>query len=222
MYNIIIANVQKQTSKNKAALTQIYLIAHVLPIWYTRLTLTTMEKKMPKAVAKEKTVRVTTDKQGQVIDQVVDIIKFMGENRLAEIELETSELKLSLKKHSVATHHIVQPQTAVMPMPMMHIEAPAIKKQPEKTPAAEKPAVVDNAKTVVSPMTGTFYRAPSPDSQPFIKEGDVIKAGQTICIVEAMKMMNEIKSDKAGKVIKILIENGKPVEKGAALISIGE
>jgi len=222
MYNIIIANVQKQTSKNKAALTQIYLIAHVLPIWYTRLTLTTMEKKMPKAVAKEKTVRVTTDKQGQVIDQVVDIIKFMGENRLAEIELETSELKLSLKKHSVATHHVAQPQTAVMPMPMMHIEAPAIKKQPEKTPAAEKPAVVDNAKTVVSPMTGTFYRAPSPDSQPFIKEGDVIKAGQTICIVEAMKMMNEIKSDKAGKVIKILIENGKPVEKGAALISIGE
>lgn len=222
MYNIIIANVQKQTSKNKAALTQIYLIAHVLPIWYTRLTLTTMEKKMPKAVAKEKTVRVTTDKQGQVIDQVVDIIKFMGENRLAEIELETSELKLSLKKHSVATHYVAQPQAAVMPMPMMHIEAPAIKKQPEKTPAAEKPAVVDNAKTVVSPMTGTFYRAPSPDSQPFIKEGDVIKAGQTICIVEAMKMMNEIKSDKAGKVIKILIENGKPVEKGAALISIGE
>jgi len=222
MYNIIIANVQKQTSKNKAALTQIYRIAHVLPIWYTRLTLTTMEKKMPKAVAKEKTVRVTTDKQGQVIDQVVDIIKFMGENRLAELELETSELKLSLKKHSVATHHVVQPQAAVMPMPMMHIEAPAIKKQPEKTPAAEKPAVVDNAKTVVSPMTGTFYRAPSPDSQPFIKEGDVIKAGQTICIVEAMKMMNEIKSDKAGKVIKILIENGKPVEKGAALISIGE
>ncbi len=226
MYNIIIANVQKQTSKNKAELTQIYRIAHDLPIWYTRLTLITMEKKMPKAVAKEKTVRVATDKQGQVIDQVVNIIKFMGENRLAEIELETSELKLSLKKHSVATHHVVQPQTAVMPMPMsmpmMHVEAPAGKKQHEKTPAAEKPAAVDNFKTVVSPMTGTFYRAPSPDSQPFIKEGDVIKAGQTICIVEAMKMMNEIKSDKAGKVVKILIENGKPVEKGAALISIGE
>ena len=177
---------------------------------------------MPKAVAKEKTVGVITDKQGQVIDQVVNIIKFMGENRLAEIELETSELKLSLKKHSVALHHAVQPQAAVMPMPMMHIETPAIKKQPEKTPAAVKPAVVDNFKTVVSPMTGTFYRAPSPDSQPFIKEGDLIKAGQTICIVEAMKMMNEIKSDKAGKVIKFLIENGKPVEKGAALISIGE
>ncbi len=222
MYNIIIANVQKQTSKNKPALTQIYRIAHVLPIWYTRLTLIAMEKKMPKAVAKEKTVRVATDKQGQVIDQVVNIIKFMGENRLAEIELETSNLKLSLKKHSVAAHHVVQPQTAVMPMPMMHIEAPAIKKQPEKAPAAEKPAAADNLKTVVSPMTGTFYRAPSPDSQPFIKEGDVVKAGQTICIVEAMKMMNEIKSDKAGKVVKILIENGKPVEKGAALISIGE
>ncbi len=222
MYNIITGNVQKQTAENKVELTQIYLIAHVFPICYTRLTLTTMEKKMPKAVAKEKTVRVAKDKQGLVIDQVVDIIRFMGENRLAEIELETSELKLSLKKHAVVQHHAVQTQTSVMPMPMMHIETPAIKKQPEKSPAAEKPVVADNFKTVVSPMTGTFYRAPSPDSQPFIKEGDVIKAGQAICIVEAMKMMNEIKSDKAGKVLKILIENGRPVEKGSALISIGE
>jgi acetyl-CoA carboxylase biotin carboxyl carrier protein len=172
---------------------------------------------MPKA----KTPKFT---ENQVVDQVISIIKFMGENRLAEIELETSDLKLNLKKHSAlqmpVMHHVQN-----NPLPVLHIEPSQIARNNDKAvahqakPAAEVPA---NFQTVVSPMTGTFYRAPSPDSQPFIKEGDVIKAGQTICIVEAMKMMNEIKSDKAGKIVKIVIENGKPVEKGAVIVHIGE
>jgi len=165
----------------------------------------------------------TTANHGQVIDQVVDIIKFMGENRLSEIELETTGLKMTLKKHSEAQLHTIPVYSANLP-----VTTPAAsvnKKSPVKAPAdAEKPLVAApaNFKTVVSPMAGTFYRSPSPDSQPFIKEGDIIKAGQTICIVEAMKMMNEIKSDKAGKIEKILIENGKPVEKGTAIVQIGE
>lgn len=162
--------------------------------------------------------------EGQVVDQVVDIIKFMGENKLAEIELETSDLKLKLKKHSPAHIHSVHAPMTHITMPALPAEAPARQSdrqvaQADKKPLQETPA---NVKSVTSPMTGTFYRAPSPDSQPFIKEGDVIKAGQTICIVEAMKMMNEIKSDKAGKVAKILVENGKPVEKGSVLIHVGE
>ncbi len=159
--------------------------------------------------------------EDQAIDQVVNIIRFMGENRLAEIELETADLKLSLKKH-VASHTQAVQQQMAMPMSVMQIES-AIRRQPEKPVAHDiKAAAPTNYQTVVSPMTGTFYRAPSPDSQPFMKEGDVIKAGQTICIVEAMKMMNEIKSDKAGKIVKILIENGKPVEKGTVLVHLGE
>ncbi|NCB37340.1 MAG: acetyl-CoA carboxylase biotin carboxyl carrier protein [Erysipelotrichia bacterium] len=161
--------------------------------------------------------------ENQMIDQVVDIIKFMGENKLAEIELETSELKLSLKKHSPVHIHTVHAPVASMAMPVTESVKPLSKAAPvvqsEKNTASE---TKNNYKTLVSPMTGTFYRSPSPDSQPFVKEGDVVKPGQTMCIVEAMKMMNEIKSDKAGKIIKILIENGQSVEKGTTLIYIEE
>lgn len=168
---------------------------------------------MPKA----KTIRNHED---QKIDQVVELIRLMGENRLAELELETSGLKMSLKKHSQLQMH--QVHAPVQTMPIMPVET---RKLPEKSAVspekAPEPATA-NFKTIVSPMAGTFYRSPSPDSPPYIKEGDTIKAGQTICIVEAMKMMNEIKSDKSGKVVKILIENGKPVEKGSILVNIGE
>lgn len=160
----------------------------------------------------------------QVIDQVVDIIRFMGENKLAEIELETTSLKLKLKKHSSVHVHTVHAPLAHMAMPMMPVESTA-KKSGNQIASAEKAVITEvktNFQTVVSPMSGTYYSAPSPDSQPFIKEGDSINAGQTICIVEAMKMMNEIKSDKSGKVTKILIANGKPIEKGAVIIHIGE
>ncbi len=169
---------------------------------------------MPKA-------KTAPNHEDQKIDQVVELIRLMGENRLAELELETSGLKMSLKKHSQLQMH--QVHTPVQPIPIMPVETrklPAEKTavSPEKAP---EPAA-SNFKTIVSPMAGTFYRSPSPDSPPYIKEGDTIKAGQTVCIVEAMKMMNEIKSDKAGKVVKILIENGKPVEKGSILVNIGE
>jgi acetyl-CoA carboxylase biotin carboxyl carrier protein len=174
---------------------------------------------MPKA-------KNTMNSHDQAIDKVVDLIKFMGENRLSELELETSDLKLSLKKHTTGHLPGLQHHMPSMPMPVMQFEplvAP-VKKSEKPVAANEKaaPAAVDKYKTIVSPMTGTFYRSPSPDSQPFIKEGDVLKSGQTICIVEAMKMMNEIKSDKAGKVLKILIENGKPVEKGTVLVHLEE
>ncbi len=161
--------------------------------------------------------------EDQIIDQVVNIIKFMGDNRLAEIELETGELKLNLKKHSTGQISSIQ-QVQNMPMPAMHADSPALRHHDKPVPSHTKPVAEApvNYKTVVSPMTGTFYRAPSPDSQPFIKEGDIVKAGQAICIVEAMKMMNEIKSDKAGKILKIVVENGKPVEKGTVLVHIGE
>ncbi len=171
---------------------------------------------MPKA----KTPKSSED---QVIDQVVNIIRFMGENRLAEIELETSELKLNLKKHSVAQMSTIN-QVQSMPMPLVYAESQTVRHHEKAATHQAKPVTETptNYQTVVSPMTGTFYRAPSPDSQPFIKEGDIVKAGQTICIVEAMKMMNEIKSDKAGKIVKIVAENGKPVEKGNVLVQIGE
>src|SRR3984957_14738083 len=83
---------------------------------------------------------------------------------------------------------------------------------------AEPPAVADNQKLIASPMVGTFYRASSPDSNPFVEEGDSVRKGQTLCIIEAMKMMNEIDADAGGRVVRILCENGQPIEYGQPLI----
>lgn len=162
----------------------------------------------------------SVDNTGKAVDKVIEIIQFMGDNHLAEIELETPELKMKLKKHS---HQIAMPVSQPM-MPAMQIQpvlnhetSAKAKKEPEKAAPVE-----DNSHKINSPMAGTFYRAPSPNSPPFVNEGDVVTVGQTVCIVEAMKMMNEIKADKAGKVVKVLLENGQPVDKGAVLFHIGE
>lgn len=157
--------------------------------------------------------------ENQIVDQVIDIIRFMGENKLAEIDLETAEMKLSLRKRSA-----VQIQTIQVAAPALNnspVNASEARKAKTETANKETAAKKDDLLAVLSPMAGTFYRSPTPASDPFIKEGDMVKAGQTICIIEAMKMMNEIKSDKSGKVIEILFENGKPVDKGSAIIRIG-
>ncbi|EKD81804.1 MAG: hypothetical protein ACD_39C01633G0005 [uncultured bacterium] len=173
-------------------------------------------------MAKTKTAQ---NSEGQVVDQVVEIIRFMGENKLAEIDLETSQMKLKLKKHTTVQIQSVQAPMSQSFMPAMpFFEQPAAtRNDTAKAAPITKPAESDNKyHKVMSPMAGTFYRAPSPTSEPFCKEGDIVKAGQTVCIVEAMKMMNEIKSDKAGKIVKIMIENGKPIDKGTVLFHIGD
>ncbi|MGM0599443.1 MAG: acetyl-CoA carboxylase biotin carboxyl carrier protein [Candidatus Rifleibacteriota bacterium] len=165
-------------------------------------------------------------KQSNAVNKVIDIIQFMGENQLAEIELETTDLKLNLKKRSqtvvtsqpadVMQSHISQATTA--PITISRKSEKAEKSDEQKETAIKE----NNYHKLISPMAGNFYRAPSPTSPPFINEGDEVKTGQTVCIVEAMKMMNEIKADKDGKVVKILIENGEPIEKGAELFYIGD
>ncbi|MFZ5951866.1 MAG: acetyl-CoA carboxylase biotin carboxyl carrier protein [Candidatus Rifleibacteriota bacterium] len=173
-------------------------------------------KTMPTSKKIEST---TADKSGKAIDKVIEIIQFMGDNHLAELELETTELKMKLKKHSSVTVQTVQP----VPISIPGVPAPILKTETASKPAAPVAAPAENNfHKINSPMAGTFYRAPSPTSAPFVNEGDQVNAGQTVCIVEAMKMMNEIKADKSGKIVKILFENGKPVEKGSVLFHIGE
>jgi acetyl-CoA carboxylase biotin carboxyl carrier protein len=94
----------------------------------------------------------------------------------------------------------------------------------KETEAPKIPVENANRHKILSPMAGTFYRAPSPTSPPYVEEGQKVTAGQPVCIVEAMKLMNEIKADKTGKIVKILVENAKPVEKGSELfiIELGE
>lgn len=154
------------------------------------------------------------------IDEVLQIIQFMGESGLAEIDLDTPHLKLSLRKFAApaAQPMVLDHQVPVLPHPVPQGVPPVpVAKKPEKIEAVVPSKVYHK---ILSPMAGTFYRAPSTTAAPYVKEGDPVTVGMPVCIVEAMKLMNEIKVDKTGKVVKIHIGNGKPVEKGTLLFEI--
>lgn len=162
-----------------------------------------------------------------LFDDVADIIRLMGETGLAELDLEASGVKISLRRQSACTRidqiptgNGFQAVTPMFPMPQPPLSNPAPASTPVAKPIPSTPPVEAEWHKVVSPMAGTFYRAPAPTAPQFVKVGDLVKVGQPICIVEAMKLMNEIKADKAGKIVNILVENGKPVEKGTPLFHI--
>ncbi len=173
------------------------------------------------------------DRSSPPLEDVLQIIRLMGESQLAEVELETPELKISLKKHACpppvppAPSYPLPAQVA-MPFVSNGLAVPTVASEPKTEGKAspskpEKPAPAVPQKSyhkILSPMAGTFYRAPSPTSPPYVSEGDQVTPGKPVCIVEAMKLMNEIKADKAGRVVKIHVVNAKPVEKGTLLFEI--
>jgi len=132
------------------------------------------------------------------------VLKFMEDAGLVELDVEMGDVKIRLRKAGAGG---IQVMPSMAPVHMSLPQASAV----PAAPSAPVPPVFSGI-TVKSPMVGTFYRAPSPTSPPFANVGDVVKEGQTLCIVEAMKLMNEIKAEKPGKVLKILVENGQPVE----------
>lgn len=143
--------------------------------------------------------------------EIQDLIDFISKSGLDEVNIETEEFKIKVKKNSEAK--VVQaaapaPQPLAAPAPAP-AEAPA-----PSSGGSEKPAASDDDKylTIKSPMIGTFYRTPNPDNPAFVNVGDSVKAGDTVCIVEAMKLFNEIESDISGKIVKILVDNATPVE----------
>ncbi len=181
---------------------------------------------MPKTTRPQtrKEAAATSTTPEQTISEVVGLIKLMGETGLAELRMESPGLKVSLKKESTPSFIGVQsPQTMVMPqMAMPTVPSPAPQKNTGAEAAKAAPKAEDSAKfhQICSPMAGTFYRQPSPNSPPYVKEGDQIKAGQPLCIIEAMKLMNEIKAEVVGKIVKIVAENAKPVDKGTVLFLV--
>jgi acetyl-CoA carboxylase biotin carboxyl carrier protein len=138
------------------------------------------------------------------IRKVKKLIELLEESDVAEIEIHEGEESVRISRGSTAVFAPMAAPVAAAPM-----AAPAPAAAPVAAPAAE-PEIQGHA--VRSPMVGTFYSAPSPEASAFVKEGDTVSAGQTLCIIEAMKILNQIESDKAGKVTKILVENGQPVE----------
>jgi acetyl-CoA carboxylase biotin carboxyl carrier protein len=146
--------------------------------------------------------------------EIQDLIDFIAKSGLAEVKIETDEFKLSIKKDADAAKVRVV-EAAPAPAAAPSNPAPAVaseSSQPQAAPA--QPAKEDNSKLieVKSPMIGTFYRTSNPDSDPFVSVGDTITAGQTVCIIEAMKLFNEIESEVSGKIVKVLVENATPVE----------
>lgn len=160
--------------------------------------------------------------------EIKELIEFLIEKDIAEFELERGDVKVRIKRatesHSVAAAHEVRfigthpapPAAQEFASGPAHTPAPAASAAPK--PAA--PEVEEDLHLVRSPIVGTYYEAPSPGAPPFVKPGDTVEIGQVLCIVEAMKLMNEIESDVAGELVKILAKNGQPIEYGQELFAI--
>ena len=147
------------------------------------------------------------------LKEIKEMINLMNENNLTELEVERDGLKIRLKKGRGVEVEVVEGVEEVAP-PL-----------PQKTPPAEEKVGVKrevaNIIEIKAPMVGTFYRAPSPDAEPFVEVGSKIEEDQVICIIEAMKLMNEIKSGVKGKVLEVLVENGEAVEFDQPLFRVG-
>lgn len=142
------------------------------------------------------------------LDLLREIISIFEESNVAKMELSTEDFKLKLSKYAETA-----PSSPPSPAP-----APTVASQPEAKGEEEKEE--DNVHYIRAPMVGTFYRAPAPGAEPFVKEGDRVKKGDVVCIIEAMKIMNEIKSDVDGVIEEVLVENAHPVEYGQPLFKV--
>jgi acetyl-CoA carboxylase biotin carboxyl carrier protein len=142
-----------------------------------------------------------------------DLLAAIANTDVTEVNLKNADFELSVKK-SPAVSMVAAPM-AVAATPPMAVAAPPA------APVAEVPNPIDKKWVEIkSPMVGTFYRAPNPDEPPFTAVGDRIANGQTVCIIEAMKLMNELEAEVAGQVMEILVENGQPVEFGQTLMHV--
>lgn len=185
------------------------------------------KKTISKAPAKkaQKSSRPDSVKQPEMkTSEIRDLIDFISKTGLNEVDIETKELKLHVKREpdqkvfkssmvSPATHSVVthQPATpASIPTPV------ATQTKVEKPESGVSSTTVD----IKSPMIGTFYRSGTPDSPPFVSVGDKVTKGQTVCIIEAMKLFNEIESEVSGTIVKVAIENATPVEYDQALFVV--
>jgi len=151
------------------------------------------------------------------------LIDLVSASNISELEITEAEGKVRIVKSDGASAAHAAP-AAVVPVVTMPAAAPMPAPAPAAAAAAPAASAAEQEQagghTVTSPMVGTFYRAPSPDAKPFVEVGSQVQQGQTLCIIEAMKILNEIESDKAGTVSRILIENGNPVEYGQPLFVI--
>ena len=153
--------------------------------------------------------------------ELKELIEFIIEKGIAEFELERGDVKVKIKRASEGAAYPDTRYVAVQPAVAMAVPAAAPAPVSAETLAAPSEAKADEGLQIVrSPIVGTFYEAPSPGSPPFVKVGDQLEVGQVLCIVEAMKLMNEIECDVAGELVRKLVSNGQPIEYGQELFAI--
>jgi acetyl-CoA carboxylase biotin carboxyl carrier protein len=155
-------------------------------------------------------------------EEICELIQLVGSSGVSSLEVEHAGSRVRIDGRAQAAAAPVAPPVAAVDAPQLTQEvspappvAPAAAPEPEAATAEE-----DNLHSISSPIVGTFYRAPNPDADPYVKVGDFVEPGQTLCIVEAMKLMNEIESDVSGTVVRVLPENAQPVEYGENLFLV--
>jgi acetyl-CoA carboxylase biotin carboxyl carrier protein len=146
------------------------------------------------------------------IKEIENLIKFVSaQKNVGEVEIEKKDFKIVIRKP--VTQMVSAPQYIQAAAPAAPAaSAPALSAAPAAAPVAEKPVVADNLITIKSPMIGTFYRSSAPDKPLFVNVGDEVKPGKAVCIIEAMKLFNEIESEISGRIVKVLVDNATPVE----------
>ncbi|MEY3051900.1 MAG: hypothetical protein RLY31_1685 [Bacteroidota bacterium] len=169
--------------------------------------------------------------------EIQELIKLLNKSNLAEFKMENGDFKISVRTNLykdikstqvVASPPITLPSSSMMSVPVpaavppspAPAEAPPAPVTPPSAPAKEEAPAAKAYKEIKSPMVGTFYRSSSPDKDPFAEVGQVIKPGDTVCIIEAMKLFNEIESEIGGKIVKVLVDNAQPVEYDQALFLV--
>lgn len=146
------------------------------------------------------------------IDYIEKLAKIINDKGLTEISLEDGEQAITIRKECPEVVTVAAPQTA-----------PAVTVQPAQTQVSTTEETKESSakgKAVVSPMVGTFYSAPAPDAEPFVEVGSEVKEGDIVCVIEAMKLMNEIKTEHSGKITQICVKNGDPIEYGQVLMYV--
>jgi len=177
------------------------------------------KKSAPKTVAKKesKPAKASTTPSTQTemkTSEIRDLIDFISKTGLNEVNIETSELKLHVKREPDQKVFKSTP-VASMPMSAAPAQVQAAQSAPAQVQAVAPKASADSGKKTLeikSPMIGTFYRSSGPDAAPFVSVGDKVSKGQTVCIIEAMKLFNEIESEVSGTIVKVMVENSSPVE----------
>jgi acetyl-CoA carboxylase biotin carboxyl carrier protein len=146
--------------------------------------------------------------------QIQELIRLVNESNIGEVSLEQKDFKITIRQKEEQITQVMSASMPQMQMPMQaYQQQPALPQQQQSAPAQQaesKPAA--NTITIKSPMIGTFYKRPSPDKPNFVEVGDEVSPGKVVCIIEAMKLFNEIESEVKGKIVKMLVEDASPVE----------